>query len=346
MRPYSRGKPPIEFSLRVSCELGHQFSLGDTSSPHGFNLRGVHCEAAQENGCLLITATGLPSLKEAKEFFCELQGYIACVSLKERICISVPTQLAEPVEADLSFMAEDSRCSSHGWPPEPIRPWLISNLGACVYPEHEYVAIGETLRVVPQFSYSLASLVEGLQAANEHLSTSEPIDEVLLMAIAVYTQASRSTQWVWSFLLTVMTLEMLATVATSSDETRAAIKNLARIAKVAYDDMPSVDLERIRICLNQANSISKTSAVRALVRKHCAPGLSPSPLTHLYTDAADCDRKVSAIYDVRSKYVHEGRVTSSHKLKYKFDELRNIAVESLGHILQAMLTARQQASKL
>lgn len=345
MHPYSRGKPPIEFSLRVSCELGQQFSLSDTSTPHGFNLRGVHCKAVHENACLLITATGFSSLMEAKEFFCELQGYIACVSLKERIAISVPTQLAEPVEADFSFMAEDSRCSSHGWPPEPIRPWLISNLGACVYPEHEYVAIGETLRTVPHFSYSLASFVEGLRAATEHPSTSEPIDETLLVAIAGYTQASRSTQWVWSFLLTVMTLEMLATEATSSDETRAAVKNLVKLAELAYGDMPSVDLKRIHSCLNQAKSISKTSAVSDLVKKHCAPGVAPSPLTHRYTDAADCDRKVREIYNVRSTYVHEGRVASPHKLKYKFGELHSIAMESLGHILQAMLTARQQASK-
>lgn len=346
MRPYSRGKPPIEFSLRISCPLGQQFSLGDTSVPHSFSLRGIECEAAQENGCLLIKATGFPSLMEAKAFFCELQGYIAYVSLKERIAISVPTQLAEPVKVDFSFMAEDSCCSSHGWPPEPIRPWSISNLGACVYPEHEYVAIRETLHTVPHFSYSLASFAEGLRAATENPSSSEPIDEALLLAISGYTQASRSTQWVWSFLLTVMTLEMLATEATSNDETKAAVKTLVKTACLAYRDSPSVDLERIRICLNQANSISKTSAVRSLVRKHCAPGLSLSPLTHLYTDAADCDRKVSAIYEVRSKYVHEGRVTSSHKLKYNFGELRIIALESLGHILQTMLSTRQHGSKL
>lgn len=342
MRPYSRGKPPIEFSLRVSCELGQQFSLDDTSTPHEFDLRGVHCKATHQNGCLLITATSFQSLEEAREFFYELQSYIAYVSLKDRVAISVPTQLAEPVKAAFSFMAEDTCCTSHGWPPETIRPWLISNLGACVYPEHEYVAIDEVLRVVPLFSYSLASFVKGLRVATEQPSTSEPVDDVLLVAIAGYAQASRSTQWVWSFLLTVMMLEMLAIETPSSDETRAVVKNLYKIAKLAYGEISSVDLERICTCVNYANSISKTSAVRALVRKRCAPGVSPSPLTHLYADAADCDRKVGAIYNVRSKYAHEGRVASPGELKYTLAELHNIATESLGHILRITLSARQE----
>jgi hypothetical protein len=307
-------------------------------------LRGVHCKATQENGCLLITATGFSSLDEARKFFYELQSYIACVSLKDRIAITVPTRLAEPVEADFSFMAEDSRCASHGWPHESIRPLLIPNLGACVYPEHEYVAIGEVFRVVPLFSHSLTSFVDELCAATEHPPASEPVDEVLLLAIAGYAQATRSTLWVWNFLLTVMTLEMLATETPSSDEMRAAVNNLIKIAELAYGDMPSVDLELLRSCLKQANSISKTSAVRSLVRKYCAPGVSPSPLTHLYTDAADCDHKVSAIYDVRSRYVHKGRVASPGKLKYTFGELHNIATESLGHILRAMLVARRPAA--
>lgn len=342
MRPYSRGNPPIEFSLRVPCELGQQFSLDDTSAPYDFQLRGVHCKVTHENGCLLITVTGFPSLKEAKEFFYKLQSDIASVSLKKRIAISIPAQLNGPVEAGSSFIAGDSRCASHGWPPEVIRPLLISNLGACVYPEHEYVAIGETFRVVPTFSHSLASFVEELRTVGEHPLASEPLDEVLLLAVAGYAQATRSTQWVWNFLLTVMTLEMLATETPSSDETRAAVKTLYKIAKYVFGDIPSVDLERIHTCLDQANSISKTSAVRTLVRKHCAPGVAPSPLTHLYTDAADCDDKVRAIYNVRSKYVHKGRVASSHEQTYRFDELYNIAMESLGHILQAKLTAMRK----
>lgn len=340
MRPHSRGTPPIEFSLRVPCELGQQLSLGDTSIPHDFQLCGIRCKATQENGCLLIIATGFPSLQAAKQFFYELQYYIAFVSLNERIAISVPTQLAEPVEADFYFIAEDTRCASHGWPPEPIRPLLISNLGACVYPEHKYVAIDEAWRLVPSFTYSLAAFVGQICTAPRNLVSSEPVDKTLLLAIAGYAHAVRSTQWVWSFLLTVMTLEMLARETSSSNDTQVAVKSLIEYADGTFACTPSVDLERIRSCLRQANTESKTSALKALVRKYCAPGISLSPLTHLYIDAADCDQKVGAIYNVRSKYVHEGRVALINKLKYTFGELHNIAVESLGHILKTMLANR------
>lgn len=337
MRPYSRGTPPEQFTLRLACQIGHQFSLSDSTIPINFQVNGVACKATQENMCLLFTATGFSNIVEAKVFFTRLQGTIAALSLRERIAISIPSQLVEPVQADFSFMAEDIRCTSHGWPQEVICPLLIPNIGACIYPEHKYVAITETIIAIPRFTYSLSSLVDQLALDMEDQQTNNPVDEILLVAIAGYAQAARSTQWVWSFLLIVMTLEMLATESSSSDETKATIKNLIKYAEITYSNIGSINLERIKDCIRQANKISKTSAVKALVKKYCAPGLSSSPLPDKFADADDCDHKIAAIYNVRSKYVHEGRIASRNKPKYEFGELHAIAIESLKHILQAKL---------
>lgn len=65
--------------------------------------------------------------------------------------------------------------------------------------------------------------------------------------------------------------------------------------------------------------------------------MSKLPLAHLYADATDCDKKVAAIYNIRSTYVHEGRIASTKKINYTFGELHSIALQSLEHILKTML---------
>ena len=337
MRPLSRGTPPVEFSIRISCAPGQQFSFGETLALQNVVVRGIQCSTTMENGSLLISASGLPSLNEAKNFFRILQDRIISISLKDRIAISIPENLVEPAQAQFSFMAKDIRCANRGWPAESILPLVVPNLGACVYPEHEYVAIEEILTMTPNFSYPLAAFAQGLQTEPEHHLSLAPLDETLLLAVAGYTQAVRSTQWVWSFLLTVMTLEMLTSEVPSGSETRKAVSTLINDAELAYRDNAAVNLQRIKDCLSQAKHNSKKSAVRALVRKHCAPGVATFPLTTLYEDADDCDRKVGAVYDLRSTYVHEGRVNASSKVKFGFHELHRVATESLRHILLAKL---------
>lgn len=338
MRPLSRGTPPVEFSLRISCEPGQQFSFSETSALQNIVVRGFRCSATIENGSLLVSASGLPSLSEAKNFFRILQDRIIRISLKDRIAISIPANLVEPTQAQFSFMPGDIHCASRGWPAESIRPLVVPNIGACVYPEHEYVAIEEILTMHPTFSYPLAAFVQGLQTEAEYNLSLAPVDETLLLAVAGYTQAVRSTQWVWSFLLTVMTLEMLASEVPSGNETRKAVKTLISDAELAYRDKSAVDLQRIKDCLSQAKHNSKKSAVRALVRKYCAPGIATSPLTTIYQDADDCDQKVGAVYDLRSIYVHKGHVSASSKVRFGFHELHRVATESLRHILLAIVS--------
>ena len=91
---------------------------------------------------------------------------------------------------------------------------------------------------------------------------------------------------------------MLSNETPSSQETRAAVTALLKSADFAYGKMSSVDMERIRSCLGQANTVSKTSAVKQLVKTYCAPGVSDRPLNNLFKDAAECDRKMAAIYDL------------------------------------------------
>lgn len=220
MRPYSRGTPPINFSLRVSCQLGQQFSLGENFTPQDFQIDNIKCKATVENGCLLIIASDFPTHNSAEIFFHKLQHKIAFVALQERIDISIPQHLTTPTKAHWNFIPNDSTCINHGWPSDSINPLLIPNLGACIYPEHEYVAISESILLTPKFIHSLSSILEKLSNPAEILLSPEPIDEILLIAIANYTHASRSTQWVWSFLLTVMTLEMLAIQITSKNNNK------------------------------------------------------------------------------------------------------------------------------
>jgi hypothetical protein len=234
-------------------------------------------------------------------------------------------------------MPDDMRCASHGWPAQSITPLLVPSYYASIYPEHEYVAIDEVLAFTPTFTYSVARLAEKLGVQGSPRPTTEPLDETVLLAAWAYAHAARTTQWVWSFLLTVMTLEMLADERPTNSETRSAIAQLVGHAKDQYGGCQSVDLQRIQDCLRQACTISKTRALRDLVKKYCAPGVAASPLTDVFTDEADCEKKVGEIYKVRSKYVHEGRLKPSTKLKYPFAVLHNAALTSLGHILRILL---------
>jgi hypothetical protein len=336
MQPFSRGTLPVEYSIRVYCEPSLQFSFQDDGQ-HEFELEGVRCVAALDNGSLLVTATGFVSAQAATEFFFKLQRAIAALSVRERIAISIPSMINGPGACFWSFMPDDHRCNSHGWPLIPIQPQAISNMGAWWYPEHEYVAIGECMRLVPQTQYAIAQFAQGMQGARSGLVNAQRLSEELLLAVSAYGQVKRSTQSVWSFLLTVMVLEMLSTETKTSAATREAIDRIVQEAKAKFENEDDVNLERIRACLDGARKESITTALRSLVRNYCCPGIASNPAQGLFVDAADCDRKVTAIYQVRSKYLHEGRVQLKKQPTYGFAELHSTAMHALGHILTCML---------
>lgn len=322
------------------CEPSLQFAFGEDDTEHLFELNGVQCAAALANGSLLVYATGFASQQAATDFFNVLQRHMAALSVKDRVAIAIPSTIKAPEPCFFTFMPDDQRCNAHGWPAVPIKPLAISNLGASWYPEHEYVAIFEATHLVPQFQYSLSQFAHGMQISSDAPLPSEPLAEDLVLAVVAYAQVKRSTQAVWSFLLTVMVLEMLSTETKTSPETRHAIVDLVKEAKAKFKDSPGVDLERIRTCLDGARTESISSALRSLVQKYCCPGIASDPPQGLFVDAADCEKKVAAIYRMRSKYVHEGRVRSN--LAYGFAELQSIAMHALGHILTCMLQESKQ----
>jgi hypothetical protein len=340
MKPLSRGRPPEEFTLRVPCPLSQQFALSHAADTHNFEIEGVRCVMELVNGTLVISASGFSTIASAAEFFRSLQHKFAQVAVAERIAASFPAQYATPIVAPYSFMPGDMRCAAHGWPALSISPLLVPPHDASIYPEHEYVAIGEVpAAFTPIFTYSLARLADKLGVQGSSPPTTDPVDERILLAASAYVHAARTTQWVWSFLLTVMTLEMLAHERRTSGETRSAIERLIGYAKDQYGTWQDVDLQRITDCLSQGYTISKTRALQELVKGYCAPGVALFPLTEVFTDAADCERKVREIYVVRSKYLHEGRIKTSLKLKYPFEVLSNAAIRSLEHILRILLAS-------
>ncbi|WP_157128668.1 hypothetical protein [Cupriavidus sp. USMAA2-4] len=127
------------------------------------------------------------------------------------------------------------------------------------------MAIEDSNTFIPNFTYPFTSFLDKISATGQE-NRSAPNDEVLLLAISCYTHAVRSTQWVWGFLLAVMTLEMLATQTPTSDSTRAAAQRLAEFAKLEYENVASVNLARIKACVNEAKRISKKTALKELVR--------------------------------------------------------------------------------
>lgn len=336
MRPISRGSDPVEFTIRMHCPIGMQFAFDNGESALPFELQGIRCEASIHNASLLVKASGLPTLADAKKFYFALQRGIAALSLKQRVPITIPQHLREPEASQFWFMPGTTSCEERGWPSISISPLLIHNVEAWVYPEHEYVAIAESIRVVPTFTESLPEFVEELQqrASSAH---GVALDETLLLAISGYAEARRSTQWVWSFLLAVMTLEMLAEFPSSNASTIDAVAVLKKEADQRYSKDKAVDLDRIKNCLGNAKQASKNAAVRELVWKYCQPGTPTSPAQPLFLDAADCRKKMRGVYDARSLYVHEGRVANPGKLGYQFGELHQIALNSLGHILSCLL---------
>ena len=336
MRPHSRGSLPAEYSIRVSCELEREYDIFAVATQSSLLFCGVACSIQQENGALLVTASGFPTLKAAKEYFYELQRQIASIMVDKGIGVVLPTLLEEPTLADFSFVAGWTPCTMHGWPEEQIKPLLISNLGACVYPEHEFVAIAELMRIVPRFGSPISLLSDGLAAGPaKAVSRRVPLDAVLLLAVTSYVCARRSTQAVWSFLLTVMTLEMLVTDTVSNVATKVAIKTLIEHSEATFDaPQTGVDVLLIKNCLNQASKASRSVVLRSLIRDYCAPGVAKQPREDLFLSVDDCNKKVKAVYDARSTYVHQGRVPANKTMKYTFSEVNYIASEALGHILK------------
>ena len=207
MNPVSRGDGPAEYTLRFACELGFQFQFEAHSAGLSFVLDDVTCLAQTVDDRLVISAAGFANAPEAARFFYRLQHRVADAAVRDRIAISIPSDVEEASPAPFQLPEGESSAKKPHWPKTSIQPMLIYSTGAWIYPEHEFVLLSPIYSVKPTFQGSLRGFVSSLQGVATPAAAKA--DPLLLLAAASYTQAIRSTQWVWSFLLTVMTLEML-----------------------------------------------------------------------------------------------------------------------------------------
>lgn len=335
MTPYSRGKLPFGYSLRVACQFTGQFLI--EGGPEKIDLGGVVCEVNCLNGCLVFSAKDFSSEDVAKNYFELLKKYLIDLALIHRVAISIPLEVGELVKAPYSFMDCDYRCQELGWPEISITPFLISNLGASIYPEHDYVAIDECILLLsPQIKQTLGWLIAMLASNKKQIDNHKKLANKLVNAVENYVCAVRSTAWVSSFLMTITTLEMLAEEVSVDKEALLAIKEIKNSIKVNYKKLPESDLNRILNSLEQAKKISKTVAIKNLVRKYCVPGIAKNPLLHIYDGAEDCDQKIGNIYNIRSIYVHDGMPPKNKKDNFYL--LRGIALETLSHVLSEIIS--------
>lgn len=334
MKPYSRGKLPFDYTLRVACQFSGQFSI--EGGPEKIELAGVNCEVNCLNSCLVFIARDFCSEDAAKNYFELLKRYLIELALNHKIAIMIPAAVNDLVKAPYSFMDCDYRCRELGWPEISITPFLISNLGASIYPEHDYVAIDECILLLsPQIKQTLGWLVSALSLIQGGIDSSKKIDNKLISAVENYVCAVRSTAWVSSFLMTVTTFEMLAEEGVADEESLLAVEEIKKYIKINYKKLDKSNLNTILNCLNQARKVSKTVAIKNLVKKYCAPGVAKNPLSSIYESAEDCDRKIASIYNIRSIYVHDG--TPPENKKDDFYLIRAIAQETLFHILSEII---------
>ncbi|RMA60037.1 hypothetical protein C8C96_1051 [Acidovorax sp. 100] len=338
MNPISRGTPPVEFTLRVPCRLALQFGYDEPPHSREFFFLDKACTASFADGEVVIEARGIPDSDSAREFFAQLQTALAYRSLLDRHALSFPLELNEPAEAPFFLIEGDKRCVQHGWPMQAIKPKVVPNTGASIYPEHDYVVLDGTSVIVPKFLGSAHEFVSGLQQDGV-TPFALTADQDLMLAIAMYVEATRSTSWVSSFLRVVSVLEMLATQTASSARTCEAVDKLISYAEAEYQADSAVDLERIRSVLQSAKRTSVTNAVRRLVLDFCGPNSALAPKPGIFSSEEECNRKVTAIYAVRSAYTHEGLVTAKRAGRHSFGELSNLAFSAVRHILLCKMDA-------
>lgn len=337
MQPYSRGRPPHEYTLRIACEFLAFTSLSKLSDVIEISISGIKCRCSSESGNLIILASGFTTAQGAKEAFREIQTKLSYSALVHKFPFSVPNEIQVAAKSDYWLMAESIRSAEHGWPSVPINPLHISTYGAFVYPEHDFVTIDGFFKVHPKFTFNLNDIVAKFEEKCDVQLDRAAIDDDVSLAIAAYVQAARSMNWVSNFLSLVSMLEMLATVKPANHETNVAIKAIAANIRRDYKSNSLIDISRIVSCLNQAKSESITSAVKYLVKHHCAPGVAATPLGTIFSDESDCNKKITAVYNLRSKYTHNGRIANPKGLSYSFDTLYNVTFQSLGHILKNLL---------
>lgn len=336
MTPFSRGTKPIEYSIRVTCELGENIILSSDSESFSLQINNKICNILNDNENVIIEASGFNDENEGRSFFSYLQNYLANWSLINDISISIPSTIEHPSKADHSIPG--SLFSKYqDISDKEINPLFISNIGAWVYPEHEFVFINKLVKIKKKKTHTLNSLFAP-EKSNNVYSPNQTIDERLLFAVIGYTHAKNSNMYVWSFLLSVTSLEMLANYSQTSEETIAAVQELIKYSNENYSKNENIDINRINSCIKQADKISITSAVKNLVKKYCAPTIANEPLGHLYSTPKECEQLISVIYNLRSKYIHEGMIKKSSKIKHSFHQLHDTLLQTLRHILKCMIS--------
>jgi hypothetical protein len=342
MKPLSRGTEPKEYTLRIPCKTSPQFSFSDTGT-RKCRIENIDCDLEFTPYRVLIYARGFSSEAAAQQFFFRLQSWFVEVSVRDRVALSFPSELAVAQRAALSFMPVDSRLRPHGWPEQSITPLLVPSQIASVYPEHEFVAIDEIVSFVPTFTQEVDKFQTGLIGVSTSRPNPRPVDQRLLVACQSYAHAAQSTQYVWSFLLTVITLELLANWLSSEPSkepaTEEALTKAVNISLHVADQLLASrpdELDRLKTCICLVREKSSNRLVRILVRKYCAPGEAPNPLNR-FADAADCDTVVKAIYSLRSKYSHGAFGGSKAKSNLNPSQLHEAALDCLRHILLQLL---------
>lgn len=297
MEAISLGSGPESYSLRIYCEVGPQFQFDGAPQNLALPHSDVTCTARFVDGRLLLSAKGFATRATAVSFFHQLQAHLVNISVRQRIALTIPDVLREAYLAPFQLSEGAAFAKASSWPTSSIQPKLINSTGAWVYAEQDFVLLTPIYSVRPTFSLSLNDVVGALEES--WASTSFPISPqpLLMLAAANYAHASRSTQWVWSFMLAVMTLDMLAAGARGR----------------------------------------KKDAVVMLVQRYCAPGVSAKPRPDLFADANDCKSKVTGIYDLRSQYVHEGHVPADSQELPSFAGAHRTALQSLAHIIHERL---------
>lgn len=336
--PLSRARPPKEFTLRVTCPPGDQLSLGGPQEGWNFDLSGrqVIC-SIDKNGSLVLVVRGIPTKEEGRKVFHLLRSAMAYAAVNKQLAISMPDNISESEPWGAAFFPNDEKVIAHGWPAGQLPiPQAVYNTGAWLYPEHEYVVLLSTISIMrPTFLTSLSSITDGLSEAAKLQINRSPLPPEVALAATYFAHAVRSTMAVWSLSLMVTCLEILASRTRVNAETLCEIDRMnAELRTRSQKQEGVVDFSHLENCLKNAKRESISSSVKNLVVLYCAPGVAKTPLTSVFNDEADCRKKISALYALRSKYSHEGRVSSMNGLKgYSWGDLQSVAHQSLKHIL-------------
>lgn len=298
MKGISRGTAPHEFTLRVPCLTPAEFSLEPLGAPTTIMLLGMACEMVPVHGGLILTMRGFPTTPDAEEHFSKLQRVLISASFARSASISFSTRACHAQAALVRLFPGSIPAIEAGWPDNlEIAPLIIPTWETSIYPEDDYVMLDGVMRMHLNVSSSLESFTAELRAVP--VPSAVPVPEEILLAAFAYTHAIRTTHSVWGFLQLCMALEMLAQFTGMNGGPTARFRNV--------------------------------------IKTYCAPGIATTPLTSIYSSAQDCSDKADAIYDVRCKYMHDGRVTGAVVGGYTFSDIVRMACASLRHIVEQLL---------